>query len=217
MFRAAPAASTPQNLMIRSVTVFALLFFVLPAGPVLAQSGERPFEVGAQLVVAASGEFETTDVGVGGRFSWNVAPLIGAEAELSFYPDDLSDRVRAFSAGRVEGLFGVTVGPVLGRIRPFAKARPGFVTFREASGPLVCLTIYPPTLPCAMAGGDTVFAFDFGGGVELFPTGGTFIRLDLGDRLMRYHGPAIDSDGEVRGDAFFGHDLRFGVGGGLRF
>jgi hypothetical protein len=176
-----------------------------------------PFEAGAQVVVVASGEFDTTDVGVGGRFGWKMSSLLGVEAEMSFFPQNLDDRVRDFSASRVEGLFGVTVGPMLGRVRPFAKARPGFVNFSEASGPLICIAIFPPTLPCAMAGGDTLFALDFGGGVELFPSDRTFIRLDLGDRLLRYHGPAIDSDGDVHDGTFFGHDLRLGVGGGIRF
>ena len=176
-----------------------------------------PFEAGAQVVTVASGEFDTTDVGFGGRFGWKVSPLVGVEAEMSFFPGNLDNGASDFSASRVEGLFGVTVGPVLGRIRPFAKARPGFVSFSEASGPLICIAIFPPTLPCAMGGGDTLFAFDLGGGVEFFPTERTFIRLDLGDRLIRYNGPAIDSDGDVHDGTFFGHDVRFGVGGGIRF
>jgi hypothetical protein len=197
------------------IGVAAVLLLLVP--DVRQAAAQAPFEAGAQVVVVSSGEFDTTDVGFGGRFGWKMSPLLGVEAEMSFFPQNLDDRVRDFSASRVEGLFGVTVGPVLGRVRPFAKARPGFVNFSEASGPLICIAIFPPTLPCAMAGGDTVFAFDVGGGVEFFPSDRTFIRLDLGDRLLRYHGPAIDSDREVHDDTFFGHDLRLAVGGGIRF
>ena len=85
--------------------------------------------------------------------SWNVIPLIGAEAEVSFFPEDLSARGPAFSRDRVEGLFGVTVGPVIGRIRPFAKARPGFVLFRGAPRPIACILIFPPPLTCSARGG----------------------------------------------------------------
>jgi hypothetical protein len=106
---------------------------------------------------------------------------------------------------------------VLGRIRPFAKARPGFVLFRGAPRPIACILIFPPPLTCSIATGDKLLAFDIGGGVEVFPADRTFIRIDVGDRLMRYHGPVIDSDGDVRDDTFFGHDFRLGVGGGIRF
>jgi hypothetical protein len=203
--------------MNRCVPVLAVvcLIVVAPAG---AQVRERPFEVGAQVVGASSGEFDTTDVGIGARLAWNLSSLVGAEAEMSFFPEDLSsDRGPTFSRSRIEGLFGATVGPVIGRIRPFAKVRPGFVMFRGAPRPFACVLIFPPPLACSIATGDTVFALDFGGGVEVFPSGWTFIRFDLSDRLMRYHGPVIDADREVRNDAFFGHDLRFAAGGGFRF
>jgi hypothetical protein len=68
-----------------------------------------------------------------------------------------------------------------------------------------------------MADGETVFALDVGGGVEFFPAGRTFVRIDAGDRAVRYPAPALDSDGTVRDEAFFSHDFRFAIGGGVRF
>jgi len=173
------------------------------APPVAAQSTGARFEVGAQLVTVASGEFDGADVGVGGRVSWRPTPLIGAEAEISFYPSDFPDR-GPFSRSRVEGLFGLTAGPVLGRIRPFVKLRPGFLTFHEASEPFICILIFPPPLACILASGRTSFALDAGGGLEIQTTPRTFVRVDGGDRLLRYPG-------------FFGHDVRLAAGGGLRF
>jgi hypothetical protein len=115
----------------------------------------------------------------------------------------------AFSAGRVEGLFGATVGPRLGRVRPFAKLRPGFLTFREAPQPIACVLIFPPPLRCVLAGGQTLFALDVGGGVEWLSSDRTFVRADAGDRVVRYPRPT--------GGPATGHDFRFSFSGGLRF
>jgi hypothetical protein len=35
--------------------------------------------------------------------------------------------------------------------------------------------------------------------------------------MLRYAGPVIDGDRNVRDDAFFGHDFRFQLGAGIRF
>lgn len=168
------------------------------------------------LAGAMSGEFNTTDLAVGGRVSWQPTTLIGVEGEIDLYPGDLGERV-PFSAGRVEGLFGATVGPRLGRVRPFAKLRPGFLTFREASQPIACILIFPPPLSCVLAGGRTLFALDVGGGVEWLSSSRTFVRVDAGDRIVRYPVPVIDGSGAVQDDGFSGHDFRFSIGGGLRF
>ena len=198
-----------------TASVFVLILVLAPR-PAVGQSEEHRFQAGVQVSGAASSEFDSSDVGLGGRVSWHPTPLVGTEAEVGFYPADFADDP-AFSSSRVEGLFGATVGPRLGRIRPFVKLRPGFVTFHEAPEPFACILIFPPPLPCTLAAGRTVFALDFGGGVELYPTDRTFVRVDGGDRALRYPGPSIDRDGTARDDAFFSHDVRFAIGGGLRF
>ena len=184
--------------------------------PLRAQSDDRAFRVGAQVATIASGEFDKTDVGVGGRLSWHPVSLLGVEGELTFYPSDFADPP-AFSASRFEGLFGATVGPRLGVVRPFAKLRPGFVSFSEAPAPFACILIFPPPLNCAMASGHTLFALDVGGGVEWLPSNGTFVRVDVGDRAVRYPSPTIDNEGTVQDNDFFGHDFRFTIGGGFTF
>lgn len=51
------------------------------------------------------------------------------------------------------------------------------------------IAIFPPPLACQMAGGDTLFVLDIGGGVEFQTTDRTFVRVDLGDRAVKYPGP----------------------------
>lgn len=193
-------------------SVVAVLLLVIVSLPAAAQPNANRFQLGVGLAGAVSGEFDSTDLGVGVRFSWYPTALVGADADVSFYPEDL-----AFSSNRVEGLFGVTIGPRIGRLRPFAKLRPGMVTFRAAPEPFPCNLIFPPPLPCRLAAGTTVFALDLGGGIELFPAGRTSLRVDVGDRLVRYPGPASDGNAMAREAAFFSHDFRFGIGAGLRF
>ena len=192
---------------------FTLLVLSSPAA---AQTTEPRFQLSGQLATVTSSEFDSTDVGASVRLSWNPTAVLGAEAEVGFFPSDFADNP-AFSKGRVEGLFGVTVGPRVGRVRPFAKLRPGFVNLSEAPRPFACIAIFPPPLACRLAAGDTLFALDAGGGIELLLNDRTVVRVDLGDRAVRYPGPVLDNDRSVRDDPCFSHDLRMAVGGGLRF
>jgi hypothetical protein len=201
--------------MVRVIASFAIAFVLLTLDCAFAQEGGG-FQLGGQVSFVNSSEFDTTDTGFGARVAWNPAALIGVEAEMTFYPDDLGVEGAAFSRGRVEGLFGMTVGPVIGSVRPFAKVRPGFVTFQEAPGPIACILIFPPPLSCTLAAGKTMFAFDIGGGLELFPATRMFVRLDVGDRMVRYPGPVIARDG-IEQEDFFSHDFRFAIGAGVRF
>jgi len=173
------------------------------------------FDAGAQIAVAHSSEFDAGDVGFGGRFAWHPIDLVGVEAEMNVYPGTFpSSRSVAFSSGRVEGLFGVTAGPRFARVRPFAKLRPGFLTFRRQT--IACILIFPPPLSCQLASGRTVFALDIGGGVEIFATGRTIVRIDASDRLLKYPGPSF-RDGRATQESFFSHDFRFSAGAGVRF
>ncbi len=193
-----------------------LLVFVLVSGHAAGQSSGSRWHVSAALSRVDSGEFDRADVGVTGRVAWYPVPVVGAEVEVGLYPQEFGDPV-AFSRRRFEGLFGVTVGPRLGRLRAFASVRPGFVTFSGAPRPIACVAIVPPTLLCRLSVGATVFAVGVGGGVEAFPGGRTVLRFDIGDRLMRYPGPVLDRALVVRQGGFYGHEVRLAVGGGVRF
>ena len=186
-----------------------------PAAPAAAQSNRSGFELGVQIPSTASSEFDSTAVGVGARAGWRIGGWLVAEAEFNTYPGDFPGGA-SFSSGRVEGLFGATVGPRLGRVRPFAKVRPGFMTFQESPELFGCVAIFPPPLACTLAAGRTVFALDAGGGVEFSATPRAFLRVDAGDLLVRYPGPMIDKHFQQR-DSFFSHDFRFAVGFGVRF
>ena len=102
-------------------------------------------------------------------------------------------------------------------VRPFAKFRAGFLDVQEAAQPFPCITIFPPPLSCTLGAGRTLPAFDVGGGVDVNVTRRTFIRVEAGDRMLKYPGPALDVEGILHDEAFFGHGLRFAAGAGFRF
>jgi len=196
--------------------VLSTILAVSSISTVFAQPAMGTFDAGAQVTAARSSEFDRPDVGFGGRFGWRAAGPISVEAEINSYPSDFPDGV-PFSAARVEGFFGATIGPRLDRVRPFAKLRPGFMTFRAAPEPIACILIFPPPLSCTLASGRTLFAFDLGGGVEVAATRRTFLRFDAGDRVVKYPGPVFDSDRTAHENGFASHDFRFALGAGVRF
>jgi hypothetical protein len=198
-----------------SSTGLAMLVLLLVPVTSIAQATDRRYAAVVQVAAARSGAFDEMDFGVGAVLSARARDWLAVDGALTFYPSHYPD-APAFSRSRVEGLFGATLGPTLGRVRPFGRLRPGFLTLRDAPRPFACITIFPPPLACALAGGDTLLALDVGGGVEVSATGRLLIRLDIGDRMVRFDGPVIENR-RVRQDAFFGHDLRVSAGAGWRF
>jgi hypothetical protein len=81
---------------------------------------------------------------------------------------------------------------------------------------VACILIFPPPLSCTLAAGRTVFALDAGGGVELFVGRRAFIRIDAGDRILKYPGPSFRS-GRATQQSFFSHDVRLSAGAVIRF
>ena len=205
----------------RSVTiVFAIASLACHAVAASAQSSDpqHRFEVLGQYAGANSSEFKGTDSGGGAMFAWHPADFLGAEAEMNFYPKNLTAKGGApFSRGRIEGLFGITFGPLHEHVRPFGTFKTGFVRIQSAPSPIACVAIFPPILSCELARGETVLATHIGGGVEVFPIPRAVVRVDLGDRLMHYPGAAIDASGTRHDTAFYRSEFRFAVSAGARF
>jgi len=198
------------------LTLLALsLLFTMPAR---AQSGDdRKLEVSGQLAVSDLAELETTDVGSGGRFGFRATSYFTFEGEVNLFPSDIPDEVPVTSS-RLEGLFGVKIGPRFDRFSVFGKVRPGFVRFGEAPEPIACILIFPPPLSCVLASGQTVFALDLGGGVELYPTDRSLVRFDVSDLMLQYKGPVFNREREAFTEGgFWSHNLRLAVGAGFRF
>jgi hypothetical protein len=200
-----------KRLTVISLSLVLLFFFSW--SPVFAQS----LAADAHVSAAKWSEFDGHDAGIGGRLTWKPLPLIGVDADLTWYPSDFPSGAVPFSGSRIEGLFGVTVGPKIDRIRPFAKATAGFLNVADSPIAFACVAIFPPPLACVMAGGHTMPAYEIGGGVEIDASTRSFIRADVSDRILKYPGPTFDSNFERRDDGFFGGAIRFTLGAGIRF
>ena len=180
----------------------------------------QSFEAGAHVALSQWSEFEGTDTGLGGRFTWKPMPLVGVDAEMAWYPADFPPDGIPFTQNHVEGLFGITVGPRLDRFRPFGKFAAGFLHTSSTQEFIACIAIYPPPLGCLMAASRTLPAIDLGGGAELSIGDRTFVRVDATARMLMYPGPSIvfgDADRVVRNEDFWGSAFRFTAGGGIRF
>jgi len=194
--------------------LLASLLVCLPIADASAQS----LAASVHFSSAQWSEFDGNDYGIGGRLTWMPSSMLGLDADITWYPSDFPpDTVVPFSGRRVEGLFGVTAGPTIGRIRPFAKAAAGFLAVGETPIAFACIAIFPPPLACVLAGGDTLPAYEIGGGIVVNATPRSFFRADIADRILKYRGPTLDSNFEVRDERFFGHAPRFTIGGGFRF
>ena len=174
-------------------------------------------QVDAHVTSSKWSEFDSADNGFGGRVTFKPIPMIGLEADATWYPGEYEPDGVAFSRNRFEGLLGVTVGPQIDRIRPFAKLSAGFLKVGATPGAFACIAIFPPPLNCSLAGGDTLPAYEIGGGVEFDATQRFFIRGDISDRILKYPGPTFDRNFEVQNEGFFGHAVRFTLGAGIKF
>ena len=192
-------------------------FLVLALLASISTAQAQSLDLGAHVVGAQWSEFDGTDFGIGGRLSWKPSPVIGLEGELNWYPSDFPGERVAFSGSRVEGFAAVTAGPRLGRVRPFVRAGAGFLKSSPAPAPFACIAIFPPPLACLMAAGHTLPTLELGGGLEFATTGATFLRIDAGDRILRYPGPTFTGAFELKDQGFFGHAFKFSLGAGWRF
>jgi hypothetical protein len=190
----------------------AFLALVLFARPASAQL----FEAGFNITSAQWSEFDGSDYGIGGRLTFKPLRFIGFDADFAWYLQEFPDAPE-FSGSRFEGLFGVTLGPQLGGLRPFVKGAYGFLNSSAAPESFPCITIFPPPLACVMAEGHTLPAFEFGGGLHFDVSSRGFIRVDVGSRWLRYPGPSFDSDMEIHDRDFWGARSRVSLGGGVKF
>jgi hypothetical protein len=197
-----------------------------------AQSPDRKTEIGAHftlirqtdsILFKSPGAPSRWSPGLGGRIGYNLSPYFALEAEVDLFPkDDL------FNGRKVEGLFGLKSGYRSKTLGIFAKARPGFVhSARSVTNCVVNTTIANGTtrsefVRCFSAGSRTDFALDVGGVLELYTSGSSLLRFDIGDTLQRTaeHGIDFNSAGVgvvVLRPSRTAHNLQVSIGAGFRF
>jgi len=150
----------------------------------------RRFEVGAQTAdlhfnvgcpMCPRPEFA---LGVSG--AWNVNQCLALESRFSITPQAPSSNTSALWGGHgsefLAGIRGSARGAKWGL---FAEAEPGFVSWSNIPASVAFTTTPTPTATTLQSGWRNFPAIELGGGVEYSPTSRGFIRLDLGDLLVR--------------------------------
>lgn len=193
--------------LLSPMLISMMMLTMLCAASAFAQETPK-YEFGAHFSVIRLSDLDSTDVGVGGRFGFNVNDRLGLEAEITSFPQFEG---RLFRGGRkVQGLFGAKYGVRSDKFGVFAKLRPGFMRFSTNEvgscqpGP-VCPAII-------VLQEQTNFALDLGGVVEFYPSRHFVTRIDLGDTIVRF-----GENSYPEGRPYTGHNLQISVGFGVRF
>ena len=190
---------------------------------------QKKFEVGAQFSVLGINDpqglndiFPRTELGMGGRLSYNLNRHFALEAEVNFFPRDYRKVRSNFTGGRMtEGLFGLKAGLRKNKFGIFGKVRPGF----ESSGRAE-IARFPngngPDRQNPFGFEDmraTQFALDVGGVFELYPSRRTIVRFDFGDTIVRYPGIPFTQipQGTIVVKSLYSNKLQFSAGLGFRF
>jgi hypothetical protein len=157
--------------------------------PLLAQ--ER-VEIGIFLDYLGISQTNTNNLGVGGRFSYRIHRKVMMEGELAYdyginfheaYRNITNGDITAIertSIGVTHGLFGPTLQPDKGRLRPFITLKGGFMDFR-LSPSLLPLSTVESTLLGLRTSSLNVAVYP-GAGVEA-SLGPVELRFELGDDI----------------------------------
>ena len=154
-------------------------------------------EAGIFLDYLSISQTSTNNFGLGGRFGYRIHRKVMMEAELAYdyginfheaYRNITNGNITAIgrtSIGVTHGLFGPTLQPAKGRLRPFVTVKGGFVDFR-LSPSLLPLTSFESTL-LGIRTSSLNAAMYPGAGIEasLGPVG---LRFELGDEIYFNNG-----------------------------
>jgi hypothetical protein len=154
-------------------------------------------EAGIFLDYLGITQTNTNNFGVGGRFGYRIHRKVMMEGELAYdyginfreaYRNITNGNIAAIgrtSIGVTHGLFGPTLQPPKGRLRPFVTLKGGFIDFR-LSPSLLPLSTFESTL-LGIRTSSLNAAIYPGAGVEasLGPVG---LRFELGDEIYFNNG-----------------------------
>jgi hypothetical protein len=207
----------------RSVLFIATLcssfVFVTPA---MAQADRPAIEVGGQVTLLRLNDSGTTNTGIGGRFSVDLARWLSLDTELNYFPSDdfevatstaIPDPPRiSYHRRRTEVLAGARIGYRGDRWGLFGKVRPGFTHLTNEG--INCVGAVCALMLFAVPEYRTEFALDLGGVVEFYPTRRTVARFDFGDTMIQHRSTAVPPC--PNGDCT-SHNFTSRIGIGLKF
>ncbi|MGI9101513.1 MAG: hypothetical protein ACR2IF_03625 [Terriglobales bacterium] len=209
------------------------VLILLASAPVSAHAQSR-FEFATQFTSLNVGD---RTPGFGATLSYGLSRRISIESTLNLFPGNPATNfglpfgpvLGGWSTGKIlQGQFGLT-GIVIHRKRAhvFLKAKPGFVSLGNLNYfANTGINGFGNGNVTAVAGRQTSFSFDVGGGAVFSPSPRTFFRFDIGDTYFRYNPfsttfniagvpPALGPVAGFQGTSV--HSLQFSMGVGIRF
>jgi hypothetical protein len=142
---------------------------------------------------------DATQLGFGGRITWNLNHRYSVESEVNFFPNGRLERGR-----RTQALFGMKMSARIENAGVFLKIRPGLIHFDGAATPVGRGSFNA-----------TNFALDLGAGLEFYLSRHTMVRFDFGDTIIRLSGINCPFPGCSRND--ISNNFQFNAGIGWRF
>ena len=194
-----------------------LLTIVTFASVAVAQSKKDKIEIGVQSTSLSlfhpDFPFDDTQLGVGGRVTYNFNRSIAAEAEINFFPQ--KQIILTADGNAIQAQFGVKVGKRFEKFGLFGKIRPGFLSVDRVG------SFVPGTSFDVKIERQAFFTIDTGGVLELYPSRRTVVRFEAGDTVLRH--PALfgqisflNPTVELLRPAKFKHNFQFTAGVAFR-
>jgi hypothetical protein len=134
-----------------------------------------------------------TNVGVGGRFTYNLNRHLALEAAGYFLPGKCSTCNGQITGHMGEGLFGVKAGQRFKKFGIFGKVRPGFINYSKGFFDIVPTGGSGPFPFTFVVRHRTDFATDVGGVLEIYPKKRILLRFDAGTIFDRYGSRTVHS------------------------
>jgi hypothetical protein len=198
-----------------------LLTIVTLASVAVAQNKKDKLEIGVQStsLTLFHPDFpgDDTQMGFGGRVTYNFNRSIAAEAEINFFPH--KQLIFTADGSAIQAQFGVKIGKRFDNAGIFGKVRPGFLSVNRV-GSFIPQGAQAPNPADVKVERETFFTTDFGGVLELYPSRRTVVRFDAGDTVIRH--PArfgqffFGGPIELLRPAKFKHNFQFTAGVSFR-
>ena len=184
--------------MRQTLLLVGALLSLCPAGPAThAQQVNEPSKIEVSIHFASitgqdiQPQFGIdrvrSEVGPGGRFTFNFNKHVALEAEGNFFPRIFPDGFDNESV-LAQGQFGVKAGKRFDRFGIFAKARPGFISSPEiliqTGTQTIVVNDRPVVFPIIDVSRRNFFSMDIGGVLEFYPSRGLLVRFDAGDTVV---------------------------------
>ena len=194
------------------------------------QERSHKIEVGAQFVgyrahstkfpdgfgVTPTNHIDDFVLGGGLRLGYNIAANIAVEAEVNTYQRPPTHDPATLGKWS-NGFFGLKLSKPVNNFKLFAKVRPGYARFNGVTSVQV---LSDDSLAVNLIKDNHFFAVDIGGGIELYPSRRTIVRLDAGDAIIRFTGrpgKGFDPFSNVVQRTYYGHNFIFTAGFAVRF